>query len=55
MIQRLAELAAIAVLLVGFGVVVAWPELSPESRGAAATAVVGMLLLVSRLARRDRL
>lgn len=53
MIRLLAELAAIGVLLVGFGVVIAYPGLTSESRGAAAVAVVGGLVVVSRLARRE--
>jgi hypothetical protein len=53
-IQRLAEVAAIVVLCVGFGVIVALPGVSSEARGAAALAVVAALLGVSRLARRGR-
>lgn len=52
MIERLALLAVIGLLLVGFGAVLVWPEVGLESRAAAAVAVLGGLLLVSRTARR---
>jgi len=51
-IERLAYLAAIGALLVGFGVAIALPGVTTESRGAAAAAVVGGLVIVARLARR---
>jgi hypothetical protein len=54
MVQRGAELAAIAVLLVGFGAILTYPGLTSESRSAAGVAVVAGLLAVSRLAARRR-
>jgi peptidoglycan/LPS O-acetylase OafA/YrhL len=52
-VRRLAELAAIASLLVAFGAVIAWPELPAESRAGAAGAILGGFLVVARLARRN--
>jgi hypothetical protein len=51
-IERIAYLAAIGAILVGFGALIALPDVSPESRGAAAAGAVAALVLIARASRR---